>query len=125
MGDRANVQMRTNNDTGEGMYLYTHWGGTELPEDLRQALIAGKGRWGDDIYLSRIIVSRVVGDRWQEETGYGLSTYVGDNEHPIIVVDHDAQTVTMVKEMDRDAVLAGPWTFAEYITEERRWPDRE
>lgn len=88
MGDRANVYMKQSETTG--VYLYTHWGGDELPETVREAIASpqGRGRWRDDAYLARIIFCRMVGPRdLMEETGFGISAHICDNEHPIIVVD--------------------------------------
>jgi len=53
MGDRANVYIREDND--HGVYLYTHWGGYELPEVVRRALARGESRWSDAPYLARIV----------------------------------------------------------------------
>jgi hypothetical protein len=36
MGDRANVYVK-NTDT-QGVFLYSHWGGTELPATVQKAL---------------------------------------------------------------------------------------
>lgn len=52
MGDRANVYIRE--DQTHGIYLYTHWGSSELPETVRTAL-ARHERWSDTPYLARII----------------------------------------------------------------------
>ena len=97
MGDRANVVFNTvqrASDAGlrdflnGSIVLYSHWGGSERGSDLAKALQAARGRWDDPAYGTRIIVSRIVGDEWKNETGFGLT--VGefcDNERPEIVVD--------------------------------------
>lgn len=91
MGDRANVAVV---DNGERVYLYTHSSGYDLPDTVRRALARGTDRWTDAPYLTRIIFCEMIGgDSIRGTTGYGISPRVGDNEHPIIVVDCDAQQV--------------------------------
>ncbi len=77
------------------VYLYTHWGGYDMRNNLAAALDRGRGRWGDGMYLARIIFSDFVGGEAEHraETGYGMATHAGDNEHPFLVVDIDAETV--------------------------------
>lgn len=90
MGDRANIAV----SDGKGrVYLYTHWNGTELPETLQRAL-ARRQRWDDAFYLTRIIFCEMVKGQETEETGFGISTYVGDGENRVLVVDPDNGTVT-------------------------------
>ena len=86
MGDRANVKIGN-------VYLYTHWGGSDLVDKVRQAL-AKKWRWDDEPYLTRIIFCTMVGrDEFDEETGFGISTEICDGEDRIIEIDVDNQTV--------------------------------
>jgi hypothetical protein len=61
------------------MTLYSHWGGDTKDQDLAAALQAAMPRikMGDTSYALRIVVSQLIGDSWDSETGYGL--YVGDN----------------------------------------------
>jgi DNA anti-recombination protein RmuC len=112
MGDRANVRMDFvgedgGNRTQQSIWLYTHWDGSELPEMLKDALRKGQPRWGDDSYLCRIIVSQIVGEAWQGETGYGLAPYRGDYEYPDLIVNLPDQTV-----VDRKGTLHA---FADYV----------
>ena len=113
MGDRANVAIKQ--EHGEGMvYLYTHWGGEELPHDVRVALERGRDRWQDETYLARIIFDSMKGDDVNGATGFGIGTYRPDNEHPIIRIDCDLQRVayepTMYRKDDRS------WSFEDYVT---------
>jgi hypothetical protein len=103
MGDRANIHTFS---TQGGLYLYTHWGGEDLPLVLQAALRRGQSRWGDESYLNRIIFCEMIAHDVMGLTGYGVSTFIPDNEHPIIEVDNDAGTVTIGTQR---------WTFAEYI----------
>ena len=47
MGDRGNIVFKYTD--GNKIYFYSHWGGSDLKETLRQALIRGKERWEDEI----------------------------------------------------------------------------
>ena len=94
MGDRANVAVQ---DHGKRVYLYTHWDGYELPELVRMAL-ARRQRWNDAPYLTRILFCTLVAGAEKDETGFGISTEICDNEHPIIIVDCDKQIVTIEAE---------------------------
>lgn len=102
MGDRANIKIKQ--PEGQALYLYSHWGGSNLPQVLQDALTRGKERWNDETYLARIIFSQMVKDDILELTGYGLSTYETDG-FVICEVDTDAQ---MVKYADKN------YTFTEY-----------
>lgn len=110
MGDRANICLKQNNSKDGGqIYMYTHWGGHELAEVLQQALIRGASRWDDEQYLGRILFSELIKDNPEELTGIGLSTYLCDNEHPIIHVDSETQEV---------AIKDSKWSFSEFTTED-------
>ena len=102
MGMRQNIKLIYNDkhdetDERKSIYIYSHWGGeegekSELRQQLRKA-IARKQRWDDESYLARIIISEVVRDSLDEETGTGLAPYETDPEYKTIVVDLQAQTV--------------------------------
>ncbi len=65
MGDRGQVKIT-------GVYLYTHWGATELIKDIKKAL-GRKQRWDDQEYLARIIFDVMIGNEQGKETGFGIS----------------------------------------------------
>ena len=100
MGDRGNIVMQWPDN--QQVCFYTHWGGSEIKEIVAQALNskAGKGRWGDPIYLARIVFEHLrdesetdpVGER---EAGYGISPDLGynDNEHEVVYIDVKDLTV--------------------------------
>jgi hypothetical protein len=92
MGDRANVAVKSGEDI---VYLYTHWTGSELPALLQEALRRGISRWDDPAYLARVIFCEMVKGAEKGVTGYGISASVQDGEDRVIVVDTDAQTVTI------------------------------
>lgn len=120
MGDRANIYL-VDGDADHGIYLYTHWDGSRWPEALRKALAFGKGRWGDPQYLGRIIASQVFSDIHDQGIGGGLSTVMGDNDNPVIVVDLDQSTVSFAPEGGEGA--RGRWqhtvSFADFVAQKR------
>lgn len=95
MGDRIVYTIRQ--DENLSLNLYSHWGGYDRFVTLANALKAAEPRWNDSSYAARIIVSQIVGDQWNEETGFGLwassehGMYGGD--HPDIVIDFINKTV--------------------------------
>ena len=104
MGDRGNIVV-------DGVYLYSHWGGSELPKVLQEAL-AKQWRWTDGAYLCRIIFDCMTRGHHDTETGFGISLGLCDNEHPILHVSSNSQTVKLKTEKGKDL---GAWTFREYI----------
>ena len=93
MGDRGNIVIKQ--EDGNQIYLYTHWGGYSLPVVLQNALKRGKHRWDNEPYLARIIFCEMVKGYEMDLTGFGISTYECDNEHPHLIVDCATQTVTI------------------------------
>jgi len=94
MGDRANFGFRSNEGT-EIIFLYGHWAGDGMMATLANALEVARRRWCDESYATRICISNIIGDEWTQETGWGVSTYMGDNEHSVPVVNWGTQTVSL------------------------------
>lgn len=122
MGDRGNIVVHEecyvkNNGkekTDKSIFLYTHWGGYRIKQDVQEVL-SRKQRWDDAPYLTRMLFCKMVGkERFDEETGYGISTYMCDNEHNLIHVYPDKAVVEERTEKDK---LVKKWTFDEYIKE--------
>ena len=118
MGDRANVKVlddcRKEGEEKPAVFLYTHWSGTELAETVQRAL-QRRVRWDDSPYLARIIFCAMVEGQEAEETGFGISTDLRDNEHRIIVVDPQSQRLTIEPEdADRDDAPLASFTFEEF-----------
>lgn len=115
MGDRSNVcivQHRGKEVSGR-IYIYSHWGGEQIASDL-QAALKKRWRWDDEAYLTRIIYDHIVGESFKTETGFGIATYLCDNEHPILVVDAHEQKIYL--ENESGARYEGKvWTFEEFI----------
>jgi hypothetical protein len=136
MGDRGQIAVVQ----GEGaVYLYSHWGGSELAEVLRNAL-ARKQRWDDEEYLTRIIFDTMTSGDQGAETGAGIGLQIhGDIEHALLVVDCQRQAVGVVSRRDWDERKANNYAdstaikepykadrwipFAEYITTTATDPD--
>lgn len=103
MGDRANIfVIDSTPHAGEahGIYLYTHWNGASWPEMLRETLTMGgaRSRWDDAPYLTRMLASYLFSDLGLGSTGGGISTYICDNEHEIIVLDIPSKRVAFAAE---------------------------
>ena len=91
MGERNIIHL-----VNDGIYLYSHWDTAEvLRAVLKSALIRGKERWSDRHYLNRIIFSEMIKDEILEETGFGLSTDIGDGQ-VVLSVDVNKQEVNEI-----------------------------
>lgn len=119
MGDRGNLVMRFTEPVKElgqdekrtDVYFYTHWRGSELPNILQRAL-ARRQRWDDEAYLSRIIFNTLTEGYEKEETGFGIAPYMCDNEHDLLIVDHEDQMVIRQTEEGKERRR---WTFEEFV----------
>lgn len=115
MGDRANIGVITGYGDAEGpVFLYSHWGGSAIKNTLAEALDSapGRGRWNDSSYLARIILDTMT--RGQDpETGFGISRTLEDNEHDVLIVDPDTQSVFEIPEEAADRLAKGELTIAQ------------
>ena len=97
MGARTTWEIRTNSETA--IYLYSHWGGDSKWADTVSALEAAQPRWRDSSYAARIFISRIVGNNWNEETGFGIAAgLVGavpfEESYFPIVIDFVSNTIS-------------------------------
>lgn len=121
MGSRSNVVIK---DGKSQVWLYGHWNGESYVVHTRKAL-ARRARWDDAPYLSRMIFDALTDGHHGEETGFGISTSITDNEHPVLVVDVGAKSVYFAPEEDlADGRIpedypedGGSWTFDEFIAQ--------
>lgn len=113
MGDRGNIIIEPNGSTFTApLYMYTHWRGSGIQQILQSALKRGKGRWNDPSYLARIIFNELTKGCEMEETGFGLSNSLGDNEHPLLWVDMKTRKVRRTEECGSPL---SEWGFEEFI----------
>ena len=136
MGDRANIliidrpKVAEDDNEVSGIYLYTHWSGYEWPERLRLAMNLGtaRGRWNDESYLTRILITELYEDLGKGATGGGISTLRCGGEYEVIIVDIPAQQVAFAEEgseEDRNN-WHGHLSFEDYCGQvEATWPGRE
>lgn len=92
MGDRSNIVVVDHK--GDRVWLYGHWMGEDSINVVRDVL-GRHARWDDPAYLARMLFNKMTEGDEQGETGYGIATYMCDNEHPVIVLDTRDQTVTL------------------------------
>ena len=98
MGARTTWQIKT--ETGNAVtWLYSHWGGENKLSDTKRALREARPRWSDTPYGARIFISQIVGNDWERETGYGITTGEENNppfeeEYDYVKVDFTTQTIT-------------------------------
>jgi len=90
---------------GNCIVLYTHWGGSEMGDNLAGALDhqVTRSRWCDPNYLTRILISRLIGDDHESETGWGLAPTILDSEYRDFIVDTVDHKVTIAR------TEASPW----------------
>lgn len=95
MGDRSQIAIKqpTKTDPDAKVYLYSHWGGSDVYLQL-QAALKPRQRWDDSEYLTRII-AREMGMGEGGETGFGIGNAPhGDVEHAIPVLDMEKQQIS-------------------------------
>lgn len=114
MGDRAMAEIRT--DEGS-LYVYTHWGGSSLPEDAEEAVRSAKGRWSDTPYAVRIIVDQLTKGGRDEGTGYGLMlSPKAEDEYnsnkPSVIIDLVRQELTVSRNEELET-----FTFTELVAQ--------
>lgn len=118
MGDRGNIAIIQNHGQ---VWFYTHWNGFNIKSSVKNALARQK-RWDDETYLTRIIWDSFCGkENHGDEFGYGIGLRIGDNKHPIVVVDIPKQKIFMISKNDlRDGRVPEAynpteiWTFDEF-----------
>ena len=97
MGDRANFGFKDRK--GDTIFLYGHWAGHQMLQNLADAVSAAEPRWQDESYATRICISQLVSEEWASETGWGLTVNeLADNEHKVPVINWKEQTFTLMEE---------------------------
>jgi hypothetical protein len=72
MGDRMVIGFKAKS-AEPTIYLYAQWGGEAQKEILVNALQKSESRWTDADYATRICISQIVGDSWNDTLGFGIS----------------------------------------------------
>lgn len=118
MGDRAVAGFRAK--SGEPtIFLYQHWVRGAQEQVLADALSRAQVRWGDDSYATRICLSQMIGDEWNQELSYGV--YVGGTSHGadydhILIVEWESREVIVADNADSDIEVARI-SFDEFISD--------
>ncbi len=114
MGDRGNIVILERE--APPLFLYTHWGGSDLVRYAAAGLRRAPDRWNDPAYLARsVFVALLDGD--DGTTGFGISTYPPDNEHPFLVLDSNQDAYecrpngALSAQAFRGAKRLREWTF--------------
>jgi hypothetical protein len=124
MGDRSNIVVQEAD--GSRIFLYGHWMGED---SIRVAydVLSQRVRWNDLPYLTRMLFSEMTRGASNEETGYGISTTMCDNEYPIIVLEPSSQTawleVYIWGDGGRFEKLTQPITFDDFVNAASVSPD--
>ena len=92
MGDRSNIVIQESN--GNRIYLYGHWMGEDSIRVVREVL-SRRDRWNDESYLARMLFEKMIQGNVDSSTGFGISTYMCDNEYPLIVLEPATQTAVL------------------------------
>ena len=100
MGDRAMAEIKTE---GGSLYVYTHWGGHDLPDAAKEAVLSARDRWGDYTYATRIIVDQLIKPSRDLETGHGLTLSPDaedeyNNDNPSVVIDLIKEKLTIIRD---------------------------
>jgi hypothetical protein len=95
MGDRANFGIRQTD--GNTIFVYGHWAGHGMLARFANALDKASVRLPyDDAYGTRIIVSQLIGDEWNQPLSWGITlNTLSDNEHKVPVYDLETDTVSL------------------------------
>lgn len=122
MGQRSYIlvlEESAHGEFGEGIFLYTHWGGKRLPLLVRTVL-ALRLNWECPPILTRLLFSRMTAGIDDSDLNFGISHGPFDTDFNVLVIDVEAQSVLMCEEerilLDgvHEATLA-KWSFEEYI----------
>jgi hypothetical protein len=115
MGDRGNIKVYQDAaGKKDAIYLYTHWDGSEI-EDVVSKVLSRRVRWYDGPYLTRMLFCKLVEGDEGGETGFGISTSLGDNEHDIIGINPEKEMGEITIETE-DGEVKRRMTFEEYLT---------
>lgn len=102
-------------DKGAALWLYSHWGGDDKFADTQRALAAAMPRRYDITYATRIFVSNIIGDNWNQETGFGLAATKESAPNPFEESYYDA----VIDFVNQSVILGNwKWKFDQFLTAE-------
>lgn len=73
------------------LFFYGHWSGYRIADVVKTVIEQGE-RLNDTAYFGRIVFDTFTNGE-KGTTGFGISTSIADNEHPLIVLDPQEGTV--------------------------------
>tara|TARA_B110000259_G_scaffold117593_1_gene133826 strand:+ start:583 stop:906 length:324 start_codon:yes stop_codon:yes gene_type:complete len=104
MGSRTNFELQ---DAKGSVWLYSHWGGDDKSADFAKALKHAEPRWGDTPYAIRMVVSNLIKDHIDGDTGFGITSYLaGEESYDALSANFETQTVNYEQEV---------FTFEEFV----------
>tara|TARA_B110000503_G_scaffold102475_1_gene153078 strand:+ start:212 stop:535 length:324 start_codon:yes stop_codon:yes gene_type:complete len=104
MGSRTNFELQ---DDKGSVWLYSHWGGDDKSADFAKALKHAEPRWGDTPYAIRMVVSHLIKDQIDGDTGYGITSYEsGEESYDPLSANFETKTVNYEQEV---------FTFEEFV----------
>lgn len=119
MGNRSNIYIQDSFADGEGVYIYSHWGGLNHLQNGLDALATpfAQARMSDSAYLTRIVAQHILDIEGKSETGFGISSTMQDNQHDILVIDPKNKMYDLVPEgCEKDRLTDGfPLTSPKYL----------
>ena len=96
--------------------LYSHWGSRDAFNTLANAIEKARPRFNDPEYATRIVVSAILRDSIDSETGFGLYASNDEfNEFETILVDWARSTVTFADPRELDDTHVVTVAFDEFI----------
>ena len=109
MGARTTWEIKSNDQAS--IYLYSHWGGDSKVEDTENAIEKARPRWNDPTYCARMIISQLIGQQWDEETGFGIEAGLPSSS------PFEEQFAPCVIDTTLNTIQLGEWfgTFEEFL----------
>jgi len=106
MGDRMVIGFQAK-PADPIIYIYSQWGGEAQKEILAHALQKAESRWSDFDYATRICISQIVNDGWNDTLGHGISVnhFCSPDYDTIQVVEWHSGKVSIRETNDPDHVL--------------------
>lgn len=93
MGDRRQVVFDCRQD--RKIFLYTHWGGSRLPQHAALAIDFARGRWTDRPYFIKIVIDQLTMMARDLQTGFGIYPLYMESEYDDVIIDVEAMVVTI------------------------------